>query len=321
MPNLRDSLSIARVPFKESGTNVGHDMINICCPFCGEEKFHCGIHRDDLWYKCFVCGEGGGWRNIAYKLQEKYPNVNWLSLSRSEGRIRYLDERPRLSRDLGELTREFTEKDRTPFEYLTEIPYLDELNSKNRPRGFSSDLIKKYRIGIGINELKGYVTFQQGKNLIARRYSLNETLPRYWKSINDGIFIFGEDQVYELNSQWVCIVEGVFDVMALPYGHGLAILGSIMSDGWISHLIASLPTGTRTVILALDKGVPHRTLVKFTLLLQDCGLEVKLWDWSLFEVAKDLDEVRIVYGEELISDYIESLLKLKVDDFSQSLFL
>jgi len=305
---LRELLLRGRIQFKDSGTNVGHDMIGIHCPFCGESSFHCGIHEYNLWYKCFVCDRSGFWPTIARKLLSVYPHVEWFSIGKALVKERYLDAEVKLPKDLEKYTRAFKKTDITPYEYLTEIPYLSELHDKNRPRGLTDKCIKNYNIGVGINYLDGYVTFQQGENLIARRFSSNESRPRYWKSINKDVFIFGETQVRLMEPNWIVITEGVFDTLALPMGFGLSILGSISSYNWISSLIANLPNSVETAILALDKGVPKKTTNRIHLLLNDCNLQVKQWDWNLFEEVKDMDEARIVYGEELLLDYVRSLL-------------
>ena len=39
---------------RESGKNVGAQMVNICCPFCEEERFHLGVHAENLWFHCFA---------------------------------------------------------------------------------------------------------------------------------------------------------------------------------------------------------------------------------------------------------------------------
>lgn len=47
------------IEFKTSGKNVGQNWIGVCCPYCGEERFHCGINMDTKVTSCFVCGESG----------------------------------------------------------------------------------------------------------------------------------------------------------------------------------------------------------------------------------------------------------------------
>jgi ribosomal protein L37E len=42
--------------YKNSGKNVAAKDINICCPFCGEQKYHLGIRRDGSLLYCWSCG-------------------------------------------------------------------------------------------------------------------------------------------------------------------------------------------------------------------------------------------------------------------------
>jgi DNA primase len=43
------------VEYRHGGKNVGANDVNICCPFCGEDRFHLGIHKDKGLLNCWVC--------------------------------------------------------------------------------------------------------------------------------------------------------------------------------------------------------------------------------------------------------------------------
>lgn len=325
MSQLQSLLSQARIPLRDIGTNVGNMFINICCPYCEDELFHCGIHETELFFKCLVCGKGGSWyKLVSEKLSRMYPRVDWHSLKQSKYQTRYTDTREYLPKELVDLTRPMLDTDITTYQYLTEIPFDDELESKHRPRGFEPSLIATINPGVGLGKLSGYVTFTSGQNLIARNYC-NNGKPRWFKSINDGVYIYGAEFVREIQPNWLAITEGIFDTLSVPYGHGLAILGSMTSVGWISKLIESIPTKTKSVLLLLDKGVPRSTLYKFQLILQDCGLTVFNWNWGLeeFEGLKDVDECRLVYGREWVTEYCERLvgIRSKEEHLTQTNFL
>lgn len=321
MATLRMLLAQAKVPFRDKGTNVGQGFVNIPCPFCGEQKFHCGIHETELWFKCLVCGEGGQWHTLANKLRSQYSRIDWFTLGKQQFIPRYLDDTTKLPKELAELTRPLEETDIVPFEYLTEVPFQEELHDKYRPRGFEAELIKKIKPGVGIGKLKGYVTFVQGDNLIARNYSGYGA--RWWKGINNGVYIYGKTFVEYVQPEYVVLTEGVFDTLSVPFGHGLAILGSIMSDYWIAEAVSCLPHTTKSVILALDRGVPRKTVNRFKLLLQDCGLFVVEWDWgnSVLKDIKDLDEARLVFSRRWVEAELQKLVGLKAKENNEILHL
>jgi DNA primase len=50
-----DYLEAAGIDYKKSGKNVGPNDVNICCPWCGESKFHLSIHKEKGLLNCWVC--------------------------------------------------------------------------------------------------------------------------------------------------------------------------------------------------------------------------------------------------------------------------
>lgn len=55
--DIESFLDFHNIEYKTSGKNVGQDWISICCPFCGENRFHCGINLNSKVASCWVCGE------------------------------------------------------------------------------------------------------------------------------------------------------------------------------------------------------------------------------------------------------------------------
>lgn len=47
------------INYRTSGKNIGSEWMGICCPFCGESGYHCGIHLDHKLFSCWVCAESG----------------------------------------------------------------------------------------------------------------------------------------------------------------------------------------------------------------------------------------------------------------------
>ena len=311
MSKIRTLLQQARIGIKDKGNNVGRCFINICCPFCGEDHYHLGIHETELFFKCLVCSEGGSWVKLRQRLQRNYPRVDWYSIKTGQAQSHYVDTAIDLPHDLQQLTRVMTKADVVPYQYLTEIPYEDELYDKYRPRGFEPDLIQRVQPGVGTGKLSGYVTFREGQSLIARSYSSRKA--RWWKAINDDQFIFGKQALNEVQPKWAVLTEGVFDNLSVPYGHSLSLLGSSLSSGWISAIVEALPKHTTDIIIALDRGVPIKTVDTYTLLLNDCGLNVTKWDWQDEELdgLKDLDEVRLILGREYVTQKLLQLVGLQ----------
>ncbi|MEE8114926.1 MAG: hypothetical protein V3T23_11310, partial [Nitrososphaerales archaeon] len=149
------------------------------------------------------------------------------------------------------------------------------------------------------------------ENLVARKF--RGFGPRWWKSTTSP-FVFGLEDGVRRASEWVVITEGVFDVLALPPGCAVAVLGTGVSDSYIAIIVENL-VETNMVIMGLDKGVPEKTRLKLALPLLDLGYEVVDWNWDdkvfdatdEYKEVTDLDEVRLAYGDEWI---LEHTLKL-----------
>ena len=52
MKDIRTILENCSVPYKDSGK----DWINVCCPFCGDTKFHLGYNAQFGVFSCYRCG-------------------------------------------------------------------------------------------------------------------------------------------------------------------------------------------------------------------------------------------------------------------------
>lgn len=311
MSKIRTLLQQAHCKYKDKGNNVGRYFINICCPFCGESHYHLGIHETELYFKCFVCSEGGSWVKLRPRLQQRYPNIDWYSIKIGQEQAHYVDTPVDLPHDLQKLTRTMTKNDIVPYQYLTEVPYDEELYNDYRPRGIEHDLLRRIQPGVGIGKLNGYVTFKEGQSLIARNYDGRKA--RWWKAINDDQFIFGRQAVNEVQPKWVVLTEGVFDNLSVPYGHSLSLLGSSLSTGWIAAVVEALPKHTTDIIIGLDRGVNTKTINTYTLLFNDCGLNVTVWDWNddLLYGLNDLDEVRLILGRKFVNNKLLQLVGLQ----------
>jgi len=72
--NIEQFLINNNIGYKTSGKNVSKGEYSICCPFCGEAKFHCGINPSKGLFHCWKCGEKGNLVKIVAKIK----NVSFI---------------------------------------------------------------------------------------------------------------------------------------------------------------------------------------------------------------------------------------------------
>lgn len=304
----------AGVPTKDRGDNVGANFVNICCPFCGELRYHLGINLKEHWFKCLMCGEGGAWYTLARELRTHYPQVDWFSLKRYDRQSRYLDEEtltPQIKREIAKLSRPFKfvdgylcKEDCRAWKYLTE------------KRQLAPEIIDYAKIGQGIGKLRGHVTFVDGEFVAARRYS--GTGPSWFKQ-GSATRPYGAAWVRRIKPLWAVITEGVFDVLSVPLGYAIGMFGITLSTKWIDIAMEALPD-TEAIIIGLDRGVSSRTISTLMLMFGDCGYKVYRWNWTdpLFDGIKDLDEVRLRFGSDWLRTRLLEIVGQGADD-SESL--
>ena len=68
MFDIQQFLISKQIGYRKEGSNVGRKEINICCPFCAESKYHCGINSGKNVYHCWVCGVKGDLPKLISKL-------------------------------------------------------------------------------------------------------------------------------------------------------------------------------------------------------------------------------------------------------------
>lgn len=323
MSELLTQLDINGIQYRTQGKNVGRNFVNICCPQCGEDRYHFGIHSTDYWYKCWVCGDGGG-RYKLYKLMSAvFPSGDWSFIFKQSGvTTTWADTREEdLSYDLRQLTRPFHsynpdhmhKADLDCWQYLV-------LN-----RRLNLETIQAARPGVGLkvprrsdsrfagSDLRQYVTFTEGQALTARkldRYK-NSAKPRWWRSPAADTVLYGESWVQSSEPEWLVITEGVFDTLSVPIGYGLGILGSVISQDWLGKFAELVPNSVEAICIALDEDVflQHQdTITNLRLVLKgDFGYEVGLFPWSDKrlqqldgDIKLDLDNVRLHLGADLV---------------------
>lgn len=334
--NVVDALERARIEVRERGANVGSGWIGIDCIFCHEDRKHLGINRDEGFFNCWICGAKGPWTKIARELKKLHPSVAWNEVEVGPA-TRYLDVdydklRPSLDLSVAEFS-SWDPDEMTDYEWRLYDYLVDE-------RAFDPDLIHALAPLVGLNgpdrrndpQLRGYICFRYEDDVVARKISDRYPGPRWWRSFG-GAALWGIEYL-RTEPDWIVLCEGVFDALSVPFGRGVAVLGSTASQGWIEMLADRLPRSCRQVVLAFDSNVdPHsKTTSRIRLELHDLGLTTLVWDWSdprfddAFEEQGgelDLDELRcfaLVEGDDPVLDYLLELLGKVDDDPSLPLF-
>ena len=309
-------LQSSGISIREHGANTGKEHINICCPFCNEARFHCGIHRTQLWFKCFVCGEGGNWNKIREKLYQKKPEGKWFDLC-IEKESFYVDEIKKDFISQKEVYwREFNQSNDTElYSWLIDSPKYEDLFERYRSRSVGLSSALDYGLMTGIKKLEGYAVFKTGENVVARKISSDYVGTKWWKNTVDSTFLFGANWTKKANPVVGVITEGIFDSMRIPVGVGVALLGSAVSDKLILEISKAFEK-TETLILALDRDANQKSLDVMQLMLSDLGFSVVRVDWNTVEDRnlKDIDEVFLYEPESL-----QNLLGLEVLDDTISL--
>lgn len=334
MTDVVSMLERARIEVRESGANVGAGWIGIDCVFCGETRKHLGINRDEGFFNCWVCGARGSWWKIARRLRELYPSTPWHEVDVGPA-TRYLDvEYEKLRPELDASTAPFSTWDpeaMTDYEFSLYDYLTDE-------RALDPDLVALLEPLVGLNgpkdgdaQLRGYVCFRYGDDVVARKIGDLYRGPRWWRSFG-GAALWGLEYLHS-EPEWIVLCEGVFDALACPLGRGVAVLGSVASQQWIGLLAEALPRSCRDVVVAFDSNVSpgSKTIQKIRLELGDLGLRSHVWDWDdgrfdrLWDTREDwdLDELRREFGndpgDDEILDYCLELVGVLDGDLDRPL--
>lgn len=294
LDDLLHALSSNNVAYQEKGRNTGREFINICCPFCGEDKFHMGIHRERGWYNCFVCLAHGGWYSIRKKLAAQYPSDLWFRI-KPLGMTDYFRELeiPLASvAPIEPLCRELRDDEILFWKWLCDTP--DELDDPYRERGFNMEKLRASDVKLGLDKFKGYFIWEQKGFLIGRKYHPTVHGPKWKIELIDGTTpIFGYEWARQSSFETTFITEGVFDCLRFPIGQAVAILGLHTSQEKIASVAEALHASDN-VKLVLDRNVKESILDTWQLNLADRGFNVSAFNWDeIDDNIKDVDELSL----------------------------
>ena len=68
MFNIENLLIQKQIEYRKEGKNVSRGEYSICCPFCNENRFHCGINPKKGLFNCWICSSSGSIERLISKL-------------------------------------------------------------------------------------------------------------------------------------------------------------------------------------------------------------------------------------------------------------
>ena len=284
----------AGITYRLSGKNVGKEFVNICCPFCGEERYHCGIHRKAFWFRCWVCDAHGVWSKIKSQLERKYKGADWNQVQGKNNNF-YLDEEDKQVEEVEKNQwRKFNLKtDYKIFNWLTSHP--KDLKENYRFRGIPLANLDRFEIFVGYGKLMGYVLFSDGENVVGRRYLPDEYGSKWYKTKGVQSNLFGGNQLKGKQGEVVYLCEGIFDLLSLPI-NSVAVLGNSLTESLQVQIVKNLE-GFKRLFLVFDRDVSANKLADMSLSLTDLGFVVDIFNWneipSEYKHIKDIDELRL----------------------------
>ena len=300
MNNLESVLQSAGVDYKAIGKNVGKDFINICCPFCGEERFHCGIHLEFKWFNCFICSRGGSWRSLQQVFKDNF------SIDLGDVGEAFVGENTPIVSDKVKKVNSSFWMDISEVANRSQVEhFLFGVEGSGRFRGRHLLRERVYELGIkvGYGPMSGYVGFFDGVNLIGRRYIPVAAEQSVWYISVKGEGLFGESFFEDSSNLFVC--EGVFDALRFASKSWLVSLGSIAKDIYrvIDFVMAK---ELLNVFLCFDRDVDSSVYnlarLEFAV-LKSRGVSLFLPNWEGIpeQVGKDVDDVFRYGGDKAVN--------------------
>src|SRR3972149_1445972 len=251
--NIEQFLINNNIEYRTSGKNVSKGEYSICCPYCGEAKFHCGINPSKGLFNCWKCSEKG---NIV-KIVAKIKNVSFIEareiISPTSELKKILEERNKVVEEsiiipnkdfkLPEHTYRFR-KDKTDLWQEIALKFLKEKYDLTWDDIEQADLhycvYGKYRNSIIIP------CYFKGKMVCFLSRSWNkQCLQRYKNCPNEEAVMPIKSLLYNIDDieqeqQNVIITEGVFDCIKVKsvFPSVVAVLGTEVSQTQKNLLIS-----------------------------------------------------------------------------------
>ena len=263
--NIEQFLRNNNIGYRTSGKNVSKGEYSICCPFCGESKFHCGINPSKGLFNCWKCSEKG---NII-KIVAKIKNVSFI-------------EAKEIINPTSELKKVLEERDKVVEEPIImqnkdfKLPphtYRFDYNTTNMWQEVALRFLRqKYDLTWDDIEQADlhYCVYGKYKNSIIIPFFLNGKLVnfierswdktakiRYFNCPNEKSLVSIKKMVYNYDSvvgrQQIIIVEGCFDAIKTGFDRTIALCGTEITQEQRNILIG-LKAGELIILFDND---PH----------------------------------------------------------------
>ncbi len=260
-----------KIEYRASGKNVSIGEYSICCPYCSEGRYHCGINPNKGLFNCWICSSSGS----LIKLLSKLLNISYTEakdlINPQNDLKKVLDERNNKILQKTEISlknktlklplhcKSFI-KDSINIWQQAAYRFLQEKYNLSWDEILEADLHycywgNKYKNCIIIPIYKD----RKLVNYIARTWDKNSK-KRYMNCSNQESLVNIKKLCYNLDNikigqNLLIIVEGAFDAIKVGLDRSIATLGSEISQEQINLIVGLKPK--KIIILAdNDPGNP-----------------------------------------------------------------
>lgn len=237
------------IEWHEGGSeNTSSDFISIQCPnpLCNDHLNHCGIHPDDLYFNCWVCGEKGNIKQIVKWIDE----CSWhevKSIIKEFQKDSIEDAKPKT------LISKPTKQQLPPFATKQfPVSYLHYLKKRKYDPNYLIDKYNLYAVHfIGEYRWRIIVPFYLNGQIVTYTSIHISKENKYKHAEKNKSVIEVKNMLYNIDNctDSCVIVEGVFDVWRIGDG-AIGIMGTKYTDQQLEMLINYF----KKVIIAFDEG-------------------------------------------------------------------
>ena len=265
MFNIERFLRINNIEYRTNGKNVSKGEYSICCPFCGEAKFHFGINPNKGLYHCWICGEKGNLPKLVSKLLR-------ISYIESKEIINPTSELKKVLEERNKIIEESIFIQNKDFK-LPLHTYRFDYNTTNRWQEIALEFLRqKYDLSWDDIEKADlhYCVYGRYKNSIIIPFFLNNKMvnfisrswdknakKRYDNCPNEESLVNIKKMVYNYNNvvgkQKIIVVEGCFDAIKTGLHRTIALCGTEITQEQINILVG---LKAKELIILFDND-PH----------------------------------------------------------------
>ena len=267
MFNIEIFLIQEKIEYRTDGKNVGRNEINVCCPYCGEARFHLGINSQKNKFNCWICSEKGD----LVKFISKLKNISFLEAKQIINPVSDLKRALENRKKIEEVQESIKNKN-------LKLPPYTKPFIKGSPNIWQNAAYKflksKYNLSweqILEADLHYCYFGKYGNNIIVPFYSRTGSLinflgrtwdkkskMRYKNCKNEEAVVKMKDMVYTYNRikkglPCLIIVEGVFDAIKVGLDRAVALCGSEVTQKQKNLIIELKPKKT----LVMFDNDPH----------------------------------------------------------------